>query len=225
MEDYNNSPWIRSDLDRWAVLCKPGYIITVHKGEFLFAQGEKSCHIYLIRTGRVLLSALSQKGTERILMFATRGGILGEQALSDHPNQPYTARTVSDCSIYKIPLLDFQKELALHQELWKLLMEVMLAKERALIAHVADLLFQDAYHRTVHELLFCAEAHGTPCPEGVLIGIPISQEQLANRIQVSRITINKVLKRLTQAQLVGRRGQNFILLDLGKLKAIDRLAR
>jgi CRP/FNR family transcriptional regulator len=49
----------------------------LHKGDYLFRQGEKARNIYVIRSGGVKLLYTSQDGTEQILNFYLRGEILG----------------------------------------------------------------------------------------------------------------------------------------------------
>lgn len=49
----------------------------LHKGEYLFRQGEKASNIYVIRSGGIKLLFNSHDGIEQILNFYLRGDILG----------------------------------------------------------------------------------------------------------------------------------------------------
>lgn len=216
------SPWIRMDLKRWGALCNPNYLTNAPKGSFLFSGEECINHVYIVRSGRILLSAFSKKGVERILIFVTEGGVFGEQVLAETAYLQYTAKTVSDCELYRIPAETFKRALSEDEGIANAFIETLLYKERALISHIITLSFNDTYHRVVRELLLCAEIYGRSCPEGILIDIPISQEQMGNRVQASRVTINKVIKRLINMKLIGRKGQNFILYNTEGLKKIDR---
>ncbi len=216
-----NSPWIQMDFDIWEEVCDPAYVLHLPKQSYIFHQGDVTEHVHIVKSGRVLLSAFSENGAEKILMFITKGGIIGEQSLYAPTVVPYSARTVSETTLYKIPVETFIQYIVQHTDMMQHVIRGQLLKESALISHIVDLSFRDAYHRAVHELLFCADNYGEPVDEGILIKIPISQEGLGKRIQASRITVNKVLKRLTQENLVGRRGQHFVLFNIDKLEKID----
>ena len=216
-----NSPWIQMDFRLWCSVCLPQYVIELPKQTYLFHQGYLVDFVFIVKEGRILVSSFSQDGAEKILMFIADGGIIGEQNLYFSEKTSYSARTVTGSVLYKIPKGFFMMMLKEDRGLADLVIQAQLKKESALISHIVELSFQDAYHRAIHELLFCANAYGESTPEGIIIKIPISQEGLGKRIQASRITVNKVLKRLSEEELVGRKGQYFVLLDIDVLEKID----
>lgn len=217
----SSSPWINMDVRAWQPICKPEHMLRLPRQSYLFHQGDSVQHVFIIKSGRVLVSVIGHNGKEWILMFITNGGILGEKNLFTPAEMDYSAQTVSDVVLYKIPLQDFRDRVLSDLTLLRHVMQMQQQKESCLISHLVKLSFCDAYHRAVHELLIIAEMYGERIPEGILLKIPISQEGLGKRIQTSRITVSKVMKRLAEEGLVGRKGQNFVLLDMESLIAID----
>lgn len=73
----------------------------LHKGDYLFRQGEKSTSIYVIRSGTVKLLFTSHDGTEQILNFYLRGEILGlgDIEAGQHSCSAIALETTSVCRL------------------------------------------------------------------------------------------------------------------------------
>lgn len=217
-----NSPWIKTDFSDWEAVCLPEYVLRMPKQTYVFLQNDQVEHIYIVKSGRVLLSAFSKDGAEKILIFIAKGGIMCEHCLFSTDPVAYSAKTVAPSVIYKVPMAFFLEKLMENQKLAHLLIQSQIKKENALVSHIVDLSFRDAYHRIIHELLFCADAYGEQTEEGVFIKIPISQEGMGKRVHTSRITVNKVLKQLSEKGLAKRKGQHFVLMDIQRMEEIDK---
>lgn len=211
MKKYKCTPWVYEPFDIWESAFGSNSIITVPRGTYLFYQGDRLDSVYIVKSGRILLTALSNTGIERILMFALQGCIIGEDSVDRTTAVTFAARTVVECKLIKIAPAIFTRKLMDCPELALQALEVQSSKQRALMFSITNLFFDDAYLRTVRELLCCAYVYGEKTPEGVLIKIPINQEQLGKRIQASRITVGKIYKRLAAEKLVGRKSPYYII--------------
>jgi len=63
-------------------------------------------------------------------------------------------------------------------------------------------------------LLFrLAREHGEPCPEGTLIKIYLTQQEIASLVGASRVMVAQVLKELTTENYLCRGEKYYILKD------------
>lgn len=73
------------------------------RGEFIFKEGDKADHIYLVQSGRVAICVV--RPSSRIEIFvATKGAILGEQALYGMSKHVLSAEALNDVVVLEVPL-------------------------------------------------------------------------------------------------------------------------
>ena len=82
-----------------------------------------------------------------------------------------------------------------------------------------SLLFRSNRERLVHLLLELAEKYGHPTPEGTLIGIKLSHQDLASMIGSTRETVTVLLGELQAAGDLTIKRRQIILTQLDRLAA------
>ena len=118
-----------------------------------------------------------------------------------------------------------QKLLEALREDWALnqrFLELCFRKNTVLLGQVRELSFDQAERRIARTLLNLAAQYGRPCPEGVRISIRFTHQDVAGIINTSRITTNKVMKRMEEEGILLKREGRYIL---RALPALERLAR
>ena len=101
-------------------------------------------------------------------------------------------------------------------------LELCFRKNTVLLGQVRELSFDQAERRIARTLLNLAAQYGRPCPEGVRISIRFTHQDVAGIINTSRITTNKVMKRMEEEGILLKREGRYIL---RALPALERLAR
>lgn len=214
------SPWITEDLSVWEGLALPAFLTELPKNVVIYDQNQPAEHFYIVRSGRVLLSVFSSDGVEKILMFAGKGGIFGELCVFDNSVQPCAARTLVNCVLYKIPYSFFREKICSDQKLCCALMDSLMKKSKMLCAQIASLSFRNVYQRVAAELIYGVELYGVPSGRGILIDIPITQQDMGDRIKASRVSVSGAVRKMMDAGIVARKNKRFIILDLEALKDI-----
>jgi CRP-like cAMP-binding protein len=77
----------------------------------------------------------------------------------------------------------------------------------------SDLAFLDVGGRLAKKLLELAATNGVKRQDGVLLDMPITQEELANMIGVTRESVNRNLSLFRRIGLVAKEGRRFVLRD------------
>lgn len=218
MQEKNTSPWIMSELSDWAPVLSRGHLTRFDRGSCIFSQGERSDSVYIVKEGRVLLSVLSRDGTEKILMFVGRGGIFGEQSVFDSAPQFCCATPIVNCEIYIVPSGIFRECLKENPDFSMRFIRLLTRKESILSAQIAELSFGSAFQRTAAELVYSADIYGVKVKDGILIDLPITHQDLGDKIHATRVTVSRALKRLCDEGIIGVRKRRFVIRNMTALR-------
>lgn len=216
------SPWISVEPAAWRPLTEGRTPRLFRKKTFFYTQGQPAEHFYIIQRGRACISTSRADGHEKQLYIAERGALCGESAcLQRHPHAS-AALAIVDTWAYAVPRLAtlgaLREDWALNQRF----LELCFRKNTVLLGQVRELSFDQAERRIARTLLNLAAQYGRPCPEGVRISIRFTHQDVAGIINTSRITTNKVMKRMEEEGILLKREGRYIL---RALPALERLAR
>ena len=156
------------------------------------------------------------------LYIAERGALCGESACLQRQPHASAALASVDTWAYAVPRLAMLEALREDWALNQRFLELCFRKNTVLLGQVRELSFDQAERRIARTLLNLAAQYGRPCPEGVRTPIRFTHQDVAGIINTSRITTNKVMKRMEEEGILLKREGRYIL---RALPALERLAR
>lgn len=217
---FTYSPWITAKLEDLKSLTDRGTRIYMPKDTVIYDQDEGSGYVYVLEEGRVRLVYLAQDGSEHILMFALRGGIFGELECMEKISSLVRAETLTDCSIYKIPEAGFMEAMSADPEI-----TLFIARELAHKLHVISVGFisisvDETKNRVARILLSTADIFGHKENGNIRIDLPITQQEIANLVNSTRLTVGNILRDFTALGLIKKQDTHFFLLDRAELERI-----
>lgn len=182
------------------------------KGEMIFLEGEKSTTLYIINEGQIKLFTYTKEGKEQILHILQEGEFFGELSLFKEEEYAFNAEAivpVKICTLTKQNLdmiLQRKPEIAL-----KLLQTVgeRLAKMERLAQNLAT---NDMDAKIADLLLDLKEKYGKTGVKGIEIKLPLTREDMANYIGVTRETISRKLSKLQEDGIIEIVGNKKIIL-------------
>lgn len=190
-------------------------IRVVSRGQDLFRQGDEGDAIYLLQSGSLEISLMSDDGRKLALNILKRGDIFGEVGLIDGGRRSATATALEDCSLLRVGrrrLLDeFTKTPTLALELMGLLIE----RVRWIGSQLEDHALQPLEIRLARRIVFLAERLSDDKGR-----IPLSQSDLADHVSATREAVSKKLSEWKHLGVVEVRRGNFEILDYQALKII-----
>ena len=190
------------------------------KGETIYMPGDPATTVYFLKAGRMKLVYLDPSGRRFTVAICRPGQPFGELGLSkEQSHYRFLAQALTDielCSISKDSLLAFAGEnpqLSLRLAKWvgDQLNEIQIRLE--------ELLFQDVPTRMARVLLRLADEYGQTVPEGVLIDLPLTHQELAELIGSTRETSSLTLSALQREGFLVRQKRRFLLPDVAALRA------
>ncbi|MBI4492781.1 MAG: Crp/Fnr family transcriptional regulator [Chloroflexi bacterium] len=155
-------------------------------GEILFHQGDPPGSVFIVRSGSIKLSLLSEDGQETVLALAQASDVVGEMSALDGQPRSATAVVVEAGEVGVLPRDDFLDYLHASAPACFRLLRLLVARLRSTNEQVADLVFADLHARVARKLLrLSSRAPAT---------LQLTQEELAQMVGSSRQRVNQVLR-------------------------------
>ncbi len=186
------------------------------KGEIIFSEGSDSTGFYIIISGRVKVYKLSADGKEQILHLAGQKELLG--AVSAFAGTPYPAHAEA---LEKTMAFFFQRKdfLSLIQKEPSVVMNMManLSMRLQLFTRmIEDLSLKEVPGRLAAYLLYICKQTG--CND--TIEIDVSKGQLASLIGTIPETLSRILKKMSEKDILEVKGRKIRLLKKKVLQDI-----
>jgi CRP/FNR family cyclic AMP-dependent transcriptional regulator len=189
------------------------------KGAPLFVEGEQSDRVLAILDGRVKVSLVTADGKEVVLAVRGPGDLLGELAFIDGEPRSATATALDPVSSVVVAAADFTKFLEGHPRVALLLLRMVSRRLRDADNKRADFAAFDTVGRVASRLLELAERFGESAgADGILIALPLTQEELAGWTGSSREAVSKALSTLRSVGFIETRRRAITILDAEGLR-------
>lgn len=185
------------------------------KGALIFNLSEPADSLYLVHSGRVRLFLLAPEGAELTLAYAGPGACFGELAALDNGVRSAAASADRPTVLLRLSADALHHRLATDADLARTMLVAVASLARRSVAQMADLAFLGLEARVALSLLD-APAHNAAS------ALDLSQGELAHLAGGARQTVNRVLQRFVQQELITIRNRRVEVLDV---EGLQRLAR
>ncbi|HEY4687956.1 MAG TPA: Crp/Fnr family transcriptional regulator [Anaerolineae bacterium] len=187
----------------------------------IFRQGEPCDRIWLVYQGRVKIVRHEEDGREVILEIIPPGEVFGGGAIF-LPEQPADARAATETEVVSFSKQVYSEFLVEHPRAALKLIRMLGARLHASI-EMSSLTGERVDRRLAHILLKLAARTSRPDPEGTLITISLSRQDLADMCGTTLETAIRVMSRFRAEGLIKtRRGGYLLILDPDRLKQLAK---
>lgn len=200
-------------LDRHAVLR------TFKKRALVYAPLQPGQVVLILARGRIKIKDITPDGKETILAFIEEGELFGELALLDgEPRQDY-AEAAEDCRVLLLPRDELLWLMSQRPDVALSVTKLIGLRRRRIENRLRNVLFLSSRERMVRLLLELVEAHGERRDGRGDIRLPLSHQELASLIGVTRETATTVLGQLQADKLIEVRRRRISITDWEHLLA------
>ncbi|ERL04929.1 putative anaerobic regulatory protein [Mitsuokella sp. oral taxon 131 str. W9106] len=197
----------------------PGKIVKLHDGEYLFREGDAARYFYIVRSGQVFITKYASSGRVLSLRLASRDSIVGELALYEQkPAYIFNAIAQSAAEVYAIEYPVLQDYLERTPKLATNLLKIVGAHMRKQHSKFRDLLLYGKKGALYSTLIRLANSYGRQEEDGILISVPLTNQELANYSATARESLNRMLSELRRAGVIEYREHLIFIRDLDYLK-------
>lgn len=191
------------------------------KGEPLFLEGQRCQAVYVVLTGRVLLSACASDGRERHLMIVGATGLVGDCAWYAADRHVLSAAGATDAaSVAVVPLAQMRAALARHPHLQRQQQQMASLRFRIMLGQLALQASNCARRRIGCHLLGLMNSYGARHGQGMLIPIRFTQQEMGDICGLSRVSVSNTFNTLAREGVIGRSGALLWVRDVPRLARI-----
>jgi len=188
------------------------------KKTVIYAPAESGQTVLVLATGRVKVYDLTLEGRETILAFVEPGELFGELAALDGQPRREFAEAVEDSEVLAIPGEDFMALLESRADLALSVTKLIGLRRQRIETRLRSILFLPSRPRLIRVLVELLESHGERSGSRWVIRFPLSHQDFAGLIGVSRETVTLTLGQLQAEGLIEIERRRVVLLDLERLR-------
>ena len=181
-------------------------------GDVVVRQGDSIECLFLVTLGAVRLSAVTSEGREIVVGILGPGDLFGECCLLGRPS-PVEARAVGSTDVVALPLARVRDVLRHHPGTAEELLRLVASRLHRTSNALEEALVGTLPARVSRRLRDLAATHGVPTPEGVRIGLPLTQDELARMVGASREAVSRTMGGLVARGLVRTAGRTLVIPD------------
>lgn len=176
------------------VLVQRGQTRVLGKGAIVVTEGEPALSMYVVLEGRLRVYVADEDGREVQLNLLGPGACFGESMLAGQVRSA-SVQTLDRARLCMVTREAFLQVVADHPELAFHVIQVLIARLRALSRQVQGLVSMDVYGRVVR--LF--EERAQPGADGRRrVPGPLTQQRVADLVGASRSMVNRIFKELQE---------------------------
>ncbi|TXL80428.1 Crp/Fnr family transcriptional regulator [Vineibacter terrae] len=206
----------KEELAHLARLCS---ISRYDKHVQIIGQEDRTDDVFFVLEGSVRISSYSPSGREITYNDVGLGGLFGEFAAVDGLPRSSSVVTLSTCVVARMTAPEFTALLQSNGRVAFRLLEVLVAKLRAMSERVFDVSALGLRERVRKELLQLATG-GASTRGGLLIKPAPTHYEIASRIGSHREAVSREFSRLESEGIVEVRRREIRILDLVRLERL-----
>lgn len=204
-----------SELD-WTSITSHGIHKTVESGATIYSLTEKATSIYLINEGRVRLYHTSYDGKEKAMIIMCGGTVIGDSTLNGYHFE--NAITASQTSVVEFERNHFLELLRSDMKLQMQYANMLDVKSQTLALSNLLVSCYDSETRIRYALFHLANQFGTPSTgDYKRIYMQFTQQELADLIGTSRVTVANLVNSLSQEGYIQKDGRYYIIPSLNNI--------
>ena len=197
----------------------PGKIFALNAGEYLFHEGDHAKYFFFVRSGQIFITKFAESGRVLSLRLATKGSIIGELPLyEENPVYIFNAVAQSPAEVYAIEFPMLHSYLEKKPSLAINLLKIISIHMRKQHSKFRDLVLYGKKGAIYSTLIRFANSYGQNIEDGILITVPLTNQELANYSATARESLNRMLGELRRKNIIEIRDGLILIRDINFLK-------
>ena len=166
------------------------------KNEVILYEQDTNEFMYIILFGKVRVIQTTEDGKEIILATHRSNELFGEISLIDGKTSPATVLATEASLIAIISKKDFYSLLIHQSKVLEKMLQILCSRLRESWKRIEILNFKDASQRIKMLFLLLSHDNGQKTPEGVVLNIKLTHQNIADMVGLTRETVTRVIDKL-----------------------------
>ncbi len=201
---------------------KPSYF---RKGDVVLRIGDVRGGAYYLKKGYIKDSSVSADGREFILFIFQPTDVFSYNWIFNQTPNEHSFRAISDCVVYEKSREGFLLFLEQHPDVFLMITQRIVRRLNGLMQRMENLAFDNALKKVGSILCILGERFGKKTEKGIVIPIPLTQQDIANLIGLSRETTSIEIKKIMEMNILTRSSGLYVITKLKELQKISSLVR
>jgi CRP/FNR family transcriptional regulator, cyclic AMP receptor protein len=202
-----------------AALEKLGVRRRFPRGSVLILENDPGQRVLLLLSGRVKVSRVDESGHELLLSIRDPGELLGELGAIDGLPGVADVHALDDVHALVMPAAAFRAHLETAPRVAVVLLEAIVRRFRETTVRRSQFTSSDTLGRLVGRILELADRYGQPGPDGIVIDLPISQEELGAWTGSSRAGVSQAMQTLRELGWIATGRRRIVVKDRDAMRA------
>jgi CRP/FNR family transcriptional regulator, cyclic AMP receptor protein len=172
------------------------------ENELMLHQGDPSDHVFLLMAGWVRVYAITADGQENMIALRGPGDLVGELAAINGWDRTASVQSLTPVHVVQLLRTAFVDCVYANPAIAVGLIKQLSARLREVEAILLEVNTLDVSRRVATYLLHLASRHGAPGPDGVALGMPLSQQDIAGRVGASLRGVARALALLRDRGII-----------------------
>lgn len=207
------SDFAASELDE---LARQTTELHVERGTPIFHRGDACCGFHIVIYGQVKLGFLSAQGGEKIVEIVGPGFSFGEALMFMEKPYILSATALADSMLLHISKEAVFNELERNPAFARRMLAGMSRRLHGLISDVESYSLRSGSQRIVGYLL-----KDEPAADGARVTLTVSKKSLASRLNLTPEYFSRVLRDLTELNMISVQGREITIHDIERLRAYE----
>lgn len=187
---------------------------------YIFFQGDKATHVYVLSRGIVKSTQIDENGHEALLKRHGPGSVIGLSALRPAAIRDANAIANEEIEVTSLSRKELFQYIRDDGELGILLIQLLLKRQQALHSRVSDVVSHSIEQRLAQVLLQLSAEIVTSSSLNEKVSISISHEDLAALVMSRRQYVTAILRSFVAEGLIYNTRGRIVILDSAKLRAV-----
>lgn len=206
MEDH--AGWVSGSLltyldpDELSILLTGGITRSFPRGDLLLREGDPTNHVFVLVAGWVRVFSTSVDGREVLLGLRGPGDVTGDLAALHGWSRTASVRTLHGVTAVQLLSAQFVHSLQTRPRIAVAMLKQMSNRLRESDITRVDFGTLDVTKRVARYILWLIEQHGVSEAGGLSLRMPLTQQDIANRVGASRRAVARAMRILRDRQIV-----------------------
>ncbi len=203
-----------------AKLAAASQTLSYRARQVVYLPGDRAASVHFIAGGRVKVSKVTRDGKELTLAYRTGGEFFGETCLLDGGPREEMVESMETSTTVEVDRAALDHVLASHAQVAYPFARALIGRWRALQNKVEQLVFKDVGSKLSELLLRLGSEHGIEHRRGLVLGLKITHQEMANLIGSTRETVSLTLSQFKRKGYIHTEGRKVILADREALRSL-----
>lgn len=192
--------------------------ISYKKGETILHADEEPRGVFYLTKGYTRIYSLSKNSQElTLIIFKPEDFYPLMWAINNTPNT-YYVEAMTPVEFWQAPKEEFIKFIKNNNDVFFEITSRILTRLGGILTRMEYVMFGNAQNKVTSIILICAERFGEKRADGIFIKIPLTHQDLANLIGLTRETVSIEMKKLQRGELIDYKSKYISIRNVQKLK-------